>query len=122
MSILANPLPRCSTFAAWMLAEEDARGMTAIKPTDDLPEWFDPFDWSPWPVISYGHGEVHIIAVASAKKGALRRLIDRAAEHGLSPVVVCPLGLIMPAILTKWGWKETVIGEGWDRREEWRPA
>jgi hypothetical protein len=104
-----------------MLQAEAEEGREPIWPRCK-PEWLIADDWDPWPVLSIKDNELHIIAIASARKGAFRRLIEGAATAGLSPVVVCPMGQIMPAIMAKWGWRETVVGEGWDSREEWRPA
>jgi hypothetical protein len=115
--------PHCGAMASIMLAGEEDEGRRAVWPHHKrLPKWFDPSDWACWPVLSYDKREVHIVAVYAARRGALRRLIDRAAKHGLSPVVVEPIGPTMPAIMRKWGWQKSVVGEGWDRREEWRPA
>lgn len=114
--------PPAGNMAQIMLAGEEDYGRRAIWPTDKrLPGWFAPGDWSSWPVLSYDDRELHIVAVISARKGALNRLIARAREAGLSPVIVEPFGQML-SILNRWGWQKTVVGEGWDRREEWRPA
>lgn len=113
----------CSPMASIMLAGEEDEGRKGVWPHHKrVPPWFIPEDWVSWPVLSYSKTELHIVAVHSARKGALRRLIDGAANAGLAPVIVCPLGPAMFAILRKWGWQETIVGEGWDRREEWRPT
>lgn len=123
VNMLAHPItrPHCSGICSVMLAGEEDCGRKAVWPHHKrLPKWFIPSDWACWPVLSYDKRELHIVAVYSAKKGALRRLIDGAAKVGLSPVIVGPLGQ-MTAILKKWGWQETIVGEGWDARDEWRP-
>lgn len=118
---LAQPLPPLSAMGAHMLACEARDGREPITP-ENSPDWFDPSDWNPWPVLAVADGELHIIAVnAAGRKGALRRLIDSAKGAGLSPVIVEPMGPTMPAILERWGWSSRTVGEGWHAREEWRP-
>jgi hypothetical protein len=105
-----------------MLVGEEELGRKGVWPHHKrLPKWFIPGDWSVWPVLAYDKRELHIVAISSARKGAFRRLVDGARKAGLTPVVVSPFGQ-MTAIMRKWGWRKTVIGEGWDEREEWRPA
>lgn len=107
---------------AHMLECERRDGREPITP-ENCPKWVNISDWSPWPVLSITDGELHIIAInAVGPHGSLRRLIDGASGAGLSPVIVEPMGHAMPAILAKWGWKRSVVGEGWAAREEWRPA
>src|SRR5687767_4395960 len=109
-AILASSLPPLTRMGAHMLLCEARDGRKPITP-GSIPSWFNPSDWHPWPVLSIADGEIHIIAINSARKGALRRLIEGAASVGLSPVIVEPMGLTMPAIMTKWGWVRTVAGE-----------
>src|SRR3990167_4889706 len=92
--------PYCSPFGSMMLVDEEERGRKAVWPHHKrLPKWLILEDWNGWPILSYDKHELHIVAVWSARKGALRRLIDGAAKSGLSPVIVCPVGPIMPVIL-----------------------
>lgn len=114
--------PYFGSMAAIMCAGERELGRKTVEPHHKRrPSWFIAEDWSLWPVLAYDKHELHIVAVSSARKGALRRLIDGARAAGLTPVVVCPIGPTMPAILARWGWQKTIVGEGWDERDEWRP-
>lgn len=120
---IASADPYLSAIGGIMLAGEAEAGRKTIWPQHKRrPKWFHPEDWSVWPVLSYDDRELHIVAVASARKGALSRLIREAGQAGLSPVIVCPIGLAMAAILRKWKYVREVVGEGWEVREEWRPA
>lgn len=119
--ILADPIPPLSQMGAHMLACELRDGREPVTP-NACPDWVNISDWHPWPVLAISNGELHIIAVNSIRKGALRRLIVGAATAGLSPVIVEPMGRTMPAIMAKWGWICTTLGEGWQQREEWRPS
>ncbi len=113
--------PYLTSIGAIMLAGEEADGRKTIWPEHKRrPRWFHPEDWSVWPVLSYTATELHIVAVASARRGALTRLLREARQARLTPVIVEPIGPIMPALMERWGWERTVTGEGWDRREEWR--
>lgn len=109
-----------SPITMMMLAGEAQEGREPIWP-NNAPHWLDPSDWHGWPVLAIANGELHIVAIWSARKGALTRLLEGARAAGLSPVVVCPVGREMPAILKHWGWQRKDIGEGWTHREEWRP-
>jgi len=113
-------LPRLSTMGALMLEAEAAEGRTPIWPRNK-PAWLDAEDWEPWPVLAIEGDELHIVAISSTRRGSLKRLIEGAATAGLSPVIVCPIGPIMPAILERWNWKRTLRGRGAEVREEWRP-
>lgn len=105
-----------------MLKLEDQAGYRAIWP-DNAPEWLPTEEWSPWPVLSIRGGELFIVAINAKvqRRGAFKRLIAAAYANGLSPVVVCPTGLKMPAIMRNWHWENEVKGSGWERRSEWRP-
>ncbi len=116
-------LPFVSLITWHMLAEEEAAGFEPLLPRKPLPKFVDLEDWTGWPVLSIDRtaSELHIVAVAAARPGALTRLIAGAWSEGLSPVIVCPIGEHMHAILAHWGWERVDKGEGADRREEWRP-
>jgi hypothetical protein len=119
--MLAHPnrTPRISEMGHAMLMAEFEEGREPIWP-QNAPDWVVAADWHGWPVLSIADGELHIVAIWSARKGALTRLIAGARTAGLSPVIVAPIG-VMPAILAKWGWQQRITGSGWDTREEWRP-
>ncbi len=108
---------------AWRLLNDETRaGRTPILPTN-APAWLNLDDWRGWPVLSIGDGELFVIAVWSARRGALSRLIAGAQGAGLSPVIVCPMGRQMPAILAHWGWQKRIADDpGGGVVEEWRPA
>lgn len=101
-----------------MLAGEAREGRQPIYP--GMAPWLDPTDWHGWPVLAIADGELHIIAIWSARVGALTRLIAGGRSAGLSPVIVEPMG-DMVAILDRWGWQSRTVGKGWHSREEWRP-
>lgn len=112
--------PVMTSMGKHMLECEARDGRAPIWP-HSAPAWLRPQDWIGWPVLSIANGELHIVAVLSAGLGGLTRLIQGARAAGLSPVIVEPMG-VMPGVLRRWGWQCTVIGDGWDRREEWRPS
>ncbi|HEX8414030.1 MAG TPA: hypothetical protein VF637_09120, partial [Sphingomicrobium sp.] len=115
--------PWVGNMALIMLAGEEDAGRKPVWPHHKRrPKWFHAEDWAQWPVISYDDHEVHVVAVSSARRGAFSRLVREVRAAGLTPVVVEPMGPTMPAILERWGWQMSVNGEGWDHREEWRPA
>lgn len=105
-----------------MLADEMAAGRRAILP-DEVPAWLRVGDWNGWPVLSIDdeRREVHIVALYAARPGAFRALVAGIVEAGLTPVVVAPFAL-MVAIVHRWGWQRSTVGEGWTAREEWRPG
>lgn len=82
------------------------------------------FDWMQPHLISVRDGEAFIVAIKARHRGegAFSHLIRGIRRAGLTPVVVAPIGDIMPAIMKKWGWVQTVIGGDFEtRRDEWRP-
>jgi len=86
--------------------------------------WLPSSDWHDTDVVSLDGDEVRLVAIAAKRPGtgAFRKLIWAIEAAGLSPVVICPIGRIMPAILKKWGWVETKVGTTFeDREEQWRP-
>jgi len=80
-------------------------------------------DWVYPAVISHDGREAFIVAIRAKHpgSGAFRRLVDNITAAGLTPVVVCPLGATMPAILKRWRWCCTIQGPDGDKVEEWRP-
>lgn len=80
-------------------------------------------DWEPTSVVSQESDEVRLILLHAKRigGGAFKRALAAIREAGLRPVVVGPIGPIMPAMMKRWGWVETIIGEGWDAQDEWRP-
>lgn len=79
-------------------------------------------DWVPGVVVRRD-AEVRLVAILAKQpgSGALKRLVARIQAEGLTPVIIEPTGLVMPAILKRWNWRRTVRGRGWERVEEWRP-
>ncbi len=108
--------------AGVMLDAEVAAGRQPIQPGAREPFHFPAADWSFPQIVSLDGGEVRLIAINADRpgSGALTRLLANICAAGLRPVIVAPVGLAMPAILARWGWVETVIGEGWGRVDEWR--
>jgi hypothetical protein len=109
--------------AGVMLAEEVAAGRKPIQPGATEPFVFSADDWEFPQVVSLDGREVRITAVLARRPGtgAFRRLLAAIQAAGLKPVVVEPVGVTMPAILARWGWRRTVVGHGFRRVEEWRP-
>lgn len=104
-----------------MLADEHQAGRYPLWPGAS-PDWLIADDWEPWPVLSIGGGELFIVAIFAVRAGALTRLLEGSKAAGLRPVIVCPLGRAMPAILKRWGWEMTnPKDEDGGRLEEWRP-
>lgn len=101
--------------AGIMLDNEYAAGAVSY-PTD-------PADWVQPAVVVRRGDDVRIVAVLARHpgSGALGRLITRIKSEGLRPVIVEPVGTVMPAILKRYGWKRRVIGRGFERTEEWSP-
>lgn len=102
-----------------MRAAERERGFQVVIPGEV--EWLPAEDWHESNVVSRDDDEVRLIAILAKRPGSFRRLLSRLALHRLRPVVVCPIGPIMPAILQHYGWIKREIGSGWDMEEQWRP-
>jgi hypothetical protein len=68
--------------------------------------------------------EIRLVAIKARvqQRGALNRLIASIRKAGYTPVVVEPIGHQMPAILHHWGWMKTLVEDGAEVVEEWRPA
>lgn len=102
-----------------MRAAERERGFRVVLPGEE--RWLSPDDWDQSVVVSQDGAEVRLVAILARKPGSFRRLLASLASHGLRPVVVCPIGPIMPAILAHYGWTMRTLGSGWDAEEQWRP-
>lgn len=103
---------------------EVAAGHRLVHPGEYLPFIFPAADWdAAEQVVSVDGREIRIVLINARKigTGAFRRLIANITAAGLTPVVVAPM-LGMPDILTKWGWKMTKKGDGFQHADEWRPA
>lgn len=103
--------------------DERGRGATIIPVGSCAPLAISVVDWHPSSVFSVLDGELRIVAVLATLpgNGALRRIVIGAEQAGLTPVVVEPVGSIMPAIMRRWKWSRSVKGVGASRVEEWRP-
>lgn len=101
--------------------DERAAGFDPVHPGER--EWFSAADWSAGDVVSVRKRIVRIVAIKARDpgKGAFSRLITAIAVAGLTPVIVEPM-FSMPDILTRWGWKRSVVGKGFDREEIWMPT
>lgn len=110
--------------AGLMIMDQQAAGRRCVQPGDKEPFDFPAEDWHFPAVVSVADGEVRLIAIMATPpgNGALRRLIANIYAVGLKPVICEPVGVAMPAILRKWGWRRRTIGKGYDQTEEWRPA
>jgi hypothetical protein len=101
--------------------DELARGAVIVSVGSKQPFAVPADDWFGNTVISVLNGEARIIVVMARRPGSLTRLVAAIKAAGLTPVIVEPMGQIMPHILKMWGWHRAIIGEGRDRMEEWRP-
>lgn len=107
--------------AGVIMMGEQAKGATVLRVGCAEPVAIPAEDWTELSVFSLLGEEVRIVAVISQRPGALRRLVDAILAAGLSPVVVEPVGQIMPAIMRRWKWRRRIVGHGFERCEEWRP-
>lgn len=110
---------------AWM-AMRDAEIMKGHQwvPVGSV-KWLPARDWHKNDCVSITKdGEVRLVAIAAKRprSGALRRLLAGIEAAGFRPVIVCPIGRQMPAILAKWGWVLTKVGATfYTREDQWRP-
>jgi hypothetical protein len=127
VDMLADTLARASHHplgvAGLMIMSEIEAGRRCVQPGDAEPFDFPKNDWHFPAVVSLDGAEVRIIAILANEpgSGAFSRLIRNIRAAGLSPVVVEPVGLAMPAILKRWGWRGRRAGFGMDVTWEWRP-
>lgn len=105
-----------------MREQEAIKGWTVIFPGDR--PWLSASDWPHDVVISECRTHVRIVAIQALrpKCGAFSRLVDGILLVRKMPLVVSPIGQIMPAILRRWNWRCRVRGDGWDAEEIWRPS
>lgn len=99
---------------------ERERGYRVVIPGEE--PWLSADDWVESNVVSVDGAEVRLVAILAKRPGSFRRLLGALASYGLRPVVVCPVGPIMPAIMKHLGWQMRTLGSGWDAEEQWRPA
>lgn len=102
-----------------MRAAERERGFRVVIPGEVA--WLSADDWHESNVVSVDGAEVRLVAILAKRPGSFKRLLATLASHGLRPVVVCPVGPIMPAILRHYCWEKREIGSGWEAEEQWRP-
>lgn len=109
--------------AGLMIESEVAAGRKPVQPGATVPFDFPADDWVSPAVVSIDGDEVRIIAILAQRigGGSFRRLIDNIIAAGLRPVVVEPVGTIMPAIMKRWGWRGRRVGGGWESCVEFRP-
>lgn len=98
---------------------ERERGFRVVIPGEE--RWLSTDDWHESGVVSVDGAEVRIVAVLAKRTGSFRRLLASLASFGLKPVVVCPIGPFMPAIMKHYGWVKRELGSGWELEEQWRP-
>jgi hypothetical protein len=104
--------------------QELAKGAKLIPIGAYEPFEVSEYDWMAPHLISVLGDEAFIIAICARHRGegAFRHLIHNIRRAGFRPVVVCPTGEIMPAIMKKWGWTQRTVGDDFEsRRDEWRP-
>lgn len=122
--VLAGARSQPLGVAGLMIESEIAAGRQIIQPGDAEPFLFLADDWVYPAVVSYSGRDVWITAILAKHpgRGAFRRLIGNIQGAGLRPVVVEPIGQMMPAILKRWGWRGRRVGSGIDQTSEWRPS
>lgn len=108
--------------AGLMMDDERERGHRLVLVGDKFPFSLPSSDWHQNAVVALDGTEVRIVAILAKHpgQGAFRRLVENIRGAGLTPVVLAPIGMVMPAILQKWGWIKTETGSGFDHEEEWR--
>lgn len=84
---------------------------------------FSKDDWHDG-VLSFDEGrkEIRIVAIYAKRqrRGAFRALLSAIFSVGYEPVVIEPMGEIMPALLRRWGWSCTLVESDNEVVEEWR--
>lgn len=100
-------------------------GATLIPLGANSPINFSTDDWEHG-IISRLGDEIRLVAIQAKQpgNGAFSRLVKHIQQQGFVPVVVEPIGEVMPAIMKKWEWQHktaTHNTERW-RWEEWRPV
>ncbi|MDE2104135.1 MAG: hypothetical protein KGL39_43255 [Patescibacteria group bacterium] len=105
-----------------MIDDERARGAVLIPLGATDPIALPREDWDVGVVTRLGD-EIRIVAILAKRPGtgAFSRLLASIRAAGLRPVVVAPLGDVMPALMKRWGWTRTIAGAGFDACKEWRP-
>lgn len=79
-------------------------------------------DWESGLVMIRGiEARIVLLDARQPGTGAFKRLLASIGAAQLMPVVVAPMGPIMPLILRKWGWQCKQVGTGFESWEEWRP-
>lgn len=105
-----------------MLEDERANGAVVIPLGATNPIAIPATDWEPGVVTRKGD-EIRLVAIWARhpRSGALGRLLASIATAGLRPVIVSPVGDVMPKLVRRWKWQRTIAGSGFDASEEWRP-
>lgn len=105
-----------------MIENEQAAGAVIIPLGAVDPIAFPSEDWEPG-CTSLKGSEIRIVAIQARhpRSGAFRRLLASIAAAGLKPVIVTPVGDVMPKLVRRWKWRRTIAGTGFDSSEEWRP-
>jgi hypothetical protein len=109
--------------AGLMIQDEIKAGRAVMQPGSVWPFEFIEADWHFPAVVSHDGREVRIVAILALHpgNGAFRRLVDNITGAGLAPVVVEPVGVVMPAIMKRWKWRGSTRGVGENTVNEWRP-
>jgi len=74
-------------------------------------------------VITRQGDEIRLVAILAKQpgNGAFKRMLAAIKAAGLRPVIVSPVGPVMPTLMRKWRWRRTIVGLDFGRYEEWRP-
>lgn len=106
------------------LSDIEARnGFVTIAWGAEKPVPFLPADWYDGCItVDEPRKEIRIVAIWAQRRreGAFHRLLGGIWAAGYSPVVVQPIGPIMPVLLRRWGWENALVEHAVDVVEEWR--
>lgn len=119
--MLVNSLTSGMSPGETMRRFEESAGWRIVLPGDA--DWLPKRDWIEDVVVSQLKNEVRLVAIVARRPGhgALSRAITAMAKAGLKPIIVQPTGMAL-AILCRWGWKSTNIGDGFGSYRVWKPT
>jgi hypothetical protein len=103
---------------------EREKGFEPIPHGASEPVPFSEYEWDDG-VISLNERDREIRLVAIRAKalyhGAFKRMLKRITDAGYCPVIVEPIGEVMPSLVRKWEWDCTLVEHNNEVTEEWRP-
>ena len=102
---------------------EREKGFVPIPYGSAWPVTFSDAEWEDGVIsVDAERNEIRLVAIRARveRRGALRRLLGRIAKAGYQPVIVEPIGPVMPALMRRWGWDCTLVEHSNEVNEEWR--